>query len=143
VLSTRHHLRSALDFGERFGATIRAPRAGMHELPEDRVEPYEWGEEVTGGIRARHVLDEWPDETALEVPGHNAVVIADCIVNYGQLGFVPDQYFGDDPEDEKAKIRAAFARVVEEVEFDNLLFAHGDPVVGGARDALRVFVGAQ
>jgi hypothetical protein len=144
VLSTRHHLRDAVQFADRFGATVRAPRAGMHELPEDRVEPYEWGSEVVGGIRARHVLDEWPDETTLELPSHSTVAIADCVINYGdQLNFVPDEYFGENADDEKAKIRAAMARVAEEVEFDNLLFGHGDPVIGGARDKLRSFAAGQ
>jgi len=30
-------------------------------------------------------------------------------------------------------------RLLDEQEFDNLLFAHGDPLVGGGRSALQAF----
>src|SRR5918992_6110588 len=33
LLTNRHHTRSAFELQERLGATIRAPRTGMHELP--------------------------------------------------------------------------------------------------------------
>jgi hypothetical protein len=49
----------------------------------------------------------------------------------------------DDPEDTKAALRATYARLAETLEFDNLLVAHGDPVVGGGREALRQFAAAE
>ena len=55
------------------------------------------------------------------------------------LGFFPDHLLGDDPEAEKARLREGFAALVEEIDFDHALFAHGAPIVGGARDALRQF----
>ena len=48
----------------------------------------------------------------------------------------------DDPEQTKRRLRAAYERLLE-LDFDPLLLAHGDPVVGGARDALREFVDDQ
>jgi hypothetical protein len=55
-----------------------------------------------------------------------------------ELGFVPDQFM-DDPEDTKAALRSAYGRLAETLEFDVLLLAHGDPVAGGGREALREF----
>ena len=46
----------------------------------------------------------------------------------------------DDPEQTKEGLRAAYRRLLD-LDFDLLLLAHGQPVVGGARDALRAFVG--
>ena len=45
----------------------------------------------------------------------------------------------DEPEQTKRRLREAYRRLLE-LDFDLLLLAHGDPVVGGARDALRTFV---
>src|SRR5215208_7222285 len=36
VLSNRHHKRSAFEARERFDATLRAPRLGMHDRSEER-----------------------------------------------------------------------------------------------------------
>ena len=54
------------------------------------------------------------------------------------LGFVPDGLM-DDPEQTKAGLRDAYRRLLE-LDFDVLLLAHGDPVVGEAKQALRDFV---
>ena len=45
----------------------------------------------------------------------------------------------DEPEQTKRGLREAYRGLLE-LDFDLLLLAHGDPVVGGARDALREFV---
>jgi hypothetical protein len=53
---------------------------------------------------------------------------------------VPDNLIGDNAEDVKDGLRAAYRRLADELEFENLLMAHGNPVTGGAREALRQFV---
>ena len=45
----------------------------------------------------------------------------------------------DDPEETKAGLKQAFARLAEELDFDVLLLAHGTPIASGGRDALRRF----
>jgi hypothetical protein len=136
LLTNRHHTRSAFDIQDRLGVPIRAPRTGMHDLPADRVDPYEFGEELPGGIVPHAISATWPDETALAIPRHRAVVIA-----YEGLGFFPDDLLGDDPEAEKQRLREGFARLVAEVDFDHLLLAHGTPVIGDGRELLRAFAG--
>ena len=56
------------------------------------------------------------------------------------MDFFSDSLLGDDPEGVKAGLRQAYSRVLDR-DFDNLLFAHGDPIVGGGKDALRDFAG--
>src|SRR5918992_4645500 len=140
LLTNRHHTRSAFELQERLGATIRAPRTGMHELPTDRVQPYEFGEELSAGIRPHAISETWPDETALEIPGHRAVAIADGVINYDGLSLVPDYLLGDDPEAEAQRLRDGFARLCEAVDFDHLLPAHGAAIIGDGRDQLMHFV---
>jgi hypothetical protein len=139
LLTNRHHTRSAFDFQDRLGIPVRAPRTGMHDLPGDRVDPYDFGEELRAGIRPYAISETWPDETTLHIPGLRAVAIADGFHNYDGLGFFPDHLLGDDPEAEKQRLRDGFAALVETIDFDHALFAHGAPLVGDGREMLRRF----
>jgi hypothetical protein len=139
LLTNRHHTRSAFDLQDRLGVPVRAPRTGMHDLPADRVQPFEFGDDLGSGIRPHAISETWPDETALAIPGHRAVAIADGVINYDGLDFFPDSLLGDDPEAEKQRLRDGFAALAAEVDFDHLLFAHGTPIVGDAREQLRRF----
>jgi glyoxylase-like metal-dependent hydrolase (beta-lactamase superfamily II) len=143
LLTNRHHYRDSNRLVERFGCPVRAPRAGMHEFTNgEPVEPYDFGETLAGGAIAVHEVDGiCPDESAIHIPAASALAVADGVINYDGLRFVPDAYM-DDPEDTKLALREAYSRLAGELEFDHLLTAHGQPVVGGAREALREFAGA-
>jgi hypothetical protein len=140
VLTNRHHWRDCGKLAERFGLRVRVPRVGLHEFgDDDPVEPYDFGDSLAGGAATVHEIGSiCPDESALHIPAASALAVADGVVSYDGLRFVPDNLM-DDPEDTKAGLRAAYGRLASELEFDNLLVAHGEPVVGGARDALREF----
>jgi hypothetical protein len=140
LLTNRHHLRSSERFAEELGSTIRCHRAGLHEFeggPE--VIGFDWGEEVAPGIEALEVDAICDEETALLIAEAEALSIADSIVrDGGELGFVSDGLLGDDPEGVKRGIREAYSRLLDR-EFDHLLFAHGNPLMGEAKAALRAF----
>ena len=140
LLTNRHHLRASLEARKRLGAAIRAPAAGMHEYTEgEPVEPYEFGDTLAGGaVTAYEVGAISPDEAALHIPAVSALAVADGVINYGELRFVPDSLM-DDPEDTKRGLADAYARLSGELEFDNLLTAHGPPITGDASERLRGF----
>jgi glyoxylase-like metal-dependent hydrolase (beta-lactamase superfamily II) len=141
LLSCRHHTRDSLEAGERFGATIRAPRTGMHDYPDDTpIQPYDFGESLLDGAVTTHEVGGLsPDETALHIPSVNALSIADGAVRYGDdLDFVPDQFM-DDPDEDKADLKRGFGELADRLEFDVLLLAHGTPYASGGREALRRF----
>jgi hypothetical protein len=144
VLSNRHHKRDMLAAHERFGAPIRAPRIGMHDFDEeDPVDPYDFEEPFAGGaITAYQVTEYWPDDCALHIPSVSGLVIADTVINYGGLRFVPDNLMGDDPEAEKRDMKATLGRLADKLEFEHLLLAHGDPVPSEGRERLRDFASA-
>jgi hypothetical protein len=143
LLTNRHHYRSCGELAERFGLTVRAPRVGMHEFDDDDpVEPYDFGEELVGGaVIAHEVGGICPDESALYVPSVKALAVADGVVNYGGLRFVSDDLF-DDPEGDQKALKEAYSRLADELDFDTLLTAHGEPIPTGARDQLREFAAA-
>ena len=143
VLANRHHYRHADKFAERFGVPVRANEKGMHEL-EGRpgIETFSFGEEVAPGITAYEVAPEWPDEGALHIAHAGGVLaIGDAVINYGDhLGFVPDEYLGDNADEEKAVVRAGLRKLMErDLDFDALLVGHGAPMTRGAKAALAEF----
>jgi len=143
LLTNRHHDRQAWRLRDAFGCTVHCVRSGLREL-EGRgpVEAFDFGDELPGGIVAYEVDAICPDETALHIPAHRALACADGVVRRGggELGFVPDEYM-DEPERTKAGLLEAYRRLLA-LDFDLLLLAHGDPVVGGGKDALRAFAAA-
>ena len=141
LLTNRHHLRHSVELRERVGCPIRAPEPGMHGFDEgEPVEPYEFGDSLAGGtIKAYEVGHLCPDEGALHIPSLSALAVADGVIHYvDELQFVPDPYI-DDPEQTKKELKAAYGRLAEELDFDHLLLAHGSPVIGDGREALRRF----
>jgi hypothetical protein len=140
LLSNRHHLRHSERFAEEFGCSIGCSRPGLHEFdggPE--VDGFDFGDQVAPGIEALEVGAICPDESALWIRDPGALVIADGIMRYGgEMRFVPDGLLGDDPEAVKAGLREAYSRLLDR-DFDNLLFAHGEPLIGGGKEALHRF----
>jgi hypothetical protein len=141
LLTNRHHYRASGKFVERFGVTVHCVREGAHEFGRDRqVEPFGFGDELPGGIVAHEVGAICPDETALHIPAHDALAVADGAVRWepgAPLAFVPDDYM-DAPEQTKSGLRDAY-RGLAELDFQHLLLAHGEPFVGDGRDALTAF----
>jgi hypothetical protein len=142
LLTNRHHDRHSWRLQDEFGCSVHCISNGVYEL-EGRgpVEPFDFGDELPGGVIVHEVDAICPDETALYIPRHRALACADGVVRSrtaSGLGFVPDQLM-DDPEETKQGLRDAYARLLG-LDFDILLLAHGEPVVGAAREALRAFV---
>jgi hypothetical protein len=141
LLTCRHHVRDSLEAAERFGATVEAPRTGMHDYPDDTsIQAYDFGIALVGGaVTAHQVGGLSPDETALHIPSVSALAIADGAIRYGDdLSFVPDRYM-DDADKDKADLKRGFAELADQLDFDVLLLAHGKPYPSGGRDALRAF----
>ena len=143
LLTNRHHYRHSGRFAEAFGILVRASEPSMHEFADGRaVEPFAFGDEVAPGITAIEIDAICPDETALHIAvGDGAVALADGLIRPrgGPLSFVDDPLIGDDPPTVKAALRDAFGGLLVR-DFDTLLFAHGEPLVGGGKAALREFL---
>jgi glyoxylase-like metal-dependent hydrolase (beta-lactamase superfamily II) len=139
LLSNRHHLRHSELLADEFGCSIHCSVPGLHEFEDGpAVEGFEFGAEIAPGIEALEVGAICPDESALLIEGARALLVADGVMHYGELRFVSDGLLGEDPEGVKAGLRASYSRLLDR-EFDNLLFAHGNPLVGGGKRALSEF----
>ena len=145
VLSNRHHWRSSGEVRAAFGdAPVLCNDQGLYEFAADDgrdVEPFAVGSVLAPGMRAVEVGGICDDDTGLlfDTAG-GALLFADALIIWdGRLAFVPDFLLGD-PDKDKRNMLVAFRRLLDEHEFDNLLFAHGDPWIGGGRAALQAFV---
>ncbi|HEX3317318.1 MAG TPA: hypothetical protein VHR88_04825 [Solirubrobacteraceae bacterium] len=147
VLSNRHHWRSSSEVRAAFpDAPVLCNDQGLYEFTGDEerdVEPFAVGSVLAPGMRALEVGAICDDDTALLIDtADGAVLFADALIRWeGELAFVPDFLLGN-PEQDKRGMLAALKRILAEHEFDNLLFAHGEPWIGGGRAALRDFVAA-
>lgn len=147
VLSNRHHLRHAQLFTERFACPILCNRLGLHEFASEQlqVEGFDLGQHLPGPAIAHEMGAICPDDTALLLPEHDALLIADGVVRggpHGQdgpLGFVPDSLM-DDPPNTKRGLLASCQRLLEDLDFKHLLLAHGGPVIGDGRALLQDLV---
>ena len=142
LLTNRHHYRDSGLFAERFGTRVLCNSLGAQEFGGgEPVEFFAAGDELPGGVRSVEVGGICPDETALFCPARRALAVADGLVRFppdGPLGFVPDQLMFDPPRT-RARLVAAYGALLD-LDFDTLLPAHGRPIVGGAKEALRRFV---
>ncbi len=146
LLSNRHHYRHSAELAERYGCTVHCSSLGLHEFTHDEVvEGFEFGQELPGGVLACEVGAICPDETALYIEAKSTLAIADGVVlgsPHGDepvLGFVPDSLM-DDPEQVKRGLLAAYERLLDELDFEHLLLAHGGPLIGDGRARLQELV---
>jgi hypothetical protein len=145
LLSTRHHYRGCDEFIERFGLTVLCSSAGLHEFEgtDRRVEAFEDGDEVAPGIVAIVTDAISPDDSTFAIAhGGGAYSFGDGLVRPpgGPVGVVPDHLM-DEPPKTKQRLQDAYSGLLErDFDFEHLLFAHGEPFVGGGRAALEEFV---
>jgi glyoxylase-like metal-dependent hydrolase (beta-lactamase superfamily II) len=141
ALTNRHHDREAEAYCSAFEVRpVLVPESGLHEFSDKPldVRGYVPGEEIIPGIVAHEVGAICPDDMALEIRSAGALAMADGLINLGKVRFVEDGLM-DDPADTKRRLAASLEDLLD-VDFDTLLFAHGEPIVGGGKQALRDFL---
>jgi glyoxylase-like metal-dependent hydrolase (beta-lactamase superfamily II) len=143
VLTNRHHYRESGAFQKAFGCPVLCHEAGLQEFEAGpQVDGFRFGDQIAPGIVALEVGAICPEETALHIDlGDGLLSFADGLINHGELGFVPDWLLGDDPDGVKRGLHDSLRALLDR-DFDGLLFAHGDPLLGGGKRALEQFVGA-
>jgi hypothetical protein len=143
VLTNRHHYRQSDRFQAAFGCIVRCSEAGLHEFERGPdVEGFAFGEELAPGVTAVEIGAICPDETALQIAiGKGTIAFADALIRPGggSLAFVPDFLMGDDPGAVKRGLLDAFRNLLS-LDFDSLLFAHGEPLAGRGKSAIVEFV---
>ncbi|HUB73548.1 MAG TPA: hypothetical protein VL979_05885 [Solirubrobacteraceae bacterium] len=139
VLTNRHHYRHADRFAERFGCPVLCHEAGLEHSDEEEVSGFFFDEQLAEHVRALELASICAEETTLLLEVADGVLcFGDGVTRAadGSLAFMPDRLLGEDPDAVRQGLGKNLRRMFEE-DFDALLFAHAEPVLGGGREMLR------
>lgn len=133
LLTGPGHVRAAGHYREATGAAVWAP-TGVDFEDVDPDETFTEGNEIPGGLRVIGLFGPSEAESAFYLKRAGGVVIVgDALVNieeYGGLRILPKEY-NPDPERTRRSCRKLLA-----YDFDVMVFGHGTPLRGGAREKL-------
>jgi glyoxylase-like metal-dependent hydrolase (beta-lactamase superfamily II) len=133
VLTTSSHQRSAWRLRRELGVPVHLP-AMAKEMDEEPDARYGEGDELPGGLQPIFTPGAGTTQHSLLFHGDRSVLFTpDLFVSSreGRLEFVPAEYMHD-PEEARRTVERLL-----ELDFDVLCTAHGAPLVGGAKQALR------
>ncbi len=136
VLTAGNHQRSAWRFRKLFNVPVWAPE-NAHGLEEEPDNFYASGDTIPGGLTAFHTPGPTEAMFTLWLQQHprGIVFLSDLLTHEGRgrPEFVPAQY-QDDPHRTRVSVR----RVLDHLPVDTICFAHGEPIVGAGKSALRL-----
>lgn len=137
VLTNAHHDRDADWFRKQFEIQIYAHEMAPHDCDTKIDVLVMDGEHLPGGIKAIHLPGSTTSELALyKQTGGGVVLIGDALLNLPDAGLalLPDQYI----EDRKLCLRSLTQLL--DLNFKTVTFAHGDPIVGDAKNRIAAFL---
>ena len=138
LLTSGNHLRAAESYKKQLSIPIYAHADAREELGIDL--DGEFLHTSTAELNAFEVIalpGGAAGEVALFTPLDGGVVIAgDALINLEPYGFsmLPDKYCSDAKE-----LRRSLAKLLE-FSFERMLFAHGTPIISGARRKLETLL---
>lgn len=119
IVTNQNHERAAPKIADQFGVPI------IRSADRERIAP---------GLRAIGIEGGPAGETAIHLEaGRGAIVMGDALINFEPHGFdfLPAKYCSD-----SKVMRRSLVKLLD-YRFDRMLFAHGTPIVSGARERLE------
>lgn len=139
LLTNGNHERGAAWFHQRFHLPVWAHKDAAPELKKIKVQTFADGDTLMAGVRAIHIPGAAAGETAFYTEKHGGIVfMGDALVNMESLGglsFLPDKYCKD-PAQSRQSLQKLLA-----LEFEMMTFAHGKPIVKGAKEQVAKLLG--
>ena len=133
VLTTSSHQRAAWRLRRELGVPVYVPAAAKR-VDEEPDERYEEGDALPGGLQAVFTPGAGTTQHSLLLTRDAGVLFTpDLFMRPPDeaVEWVPFEYMYD-PEEAKRSVERLLR-----LEFDVLCMAHGAPLVGGAKDAMR------
>lgn len=139
LLTNGNHERGSSWFHQRFHLPVWAHGDAVPELKHKKVRVFSDGDTLPAGVKAICIPGSAPGETAFYTPKHGGIVfMGDALVNMESLGgltFLPDKYCKD-PELSRKSLRRLL-----DLDFEMMTFAHGKPIVRGAKERVAKLLG--
>jgi len=131
LLTNGNHVRGSLYEKERLDVPIYAPAGARGDVSADR-----WitdGEILFQVIKSIGLPGGGPGETAYLAPG--VLIVGDALIHLDGLSILPDTYC------ENPKALKESLQVLSTLDFETVCFAHGLPVVQGAKEKVEAISG--
>jgi glyoxylase-like metal-dependent hydrolase (beta-lactamase superfamily II) len=139
VVTNANHIRAMAEFASTFSVPVFA----HHELRENpdfaNARWIQDGESISSGLAAIAIDGGPPGEIALYYnEGGGVVVLGDALINFEPYGFglLPAKYCSNPKH-----MRRSLQKLLD-YPFDRMLFAHGTPILTGARVRLEALLAA-
>ena len=135
VLTNGNHVRATRAFTEQFDIPVYAHGDAKADFPADC-----WAEEgeLFESIRVVTLPGFGPGEIALHLTeGEGSVLMGDALINFGTYEFalLPDKYCAD------PKLGRESLKKLLPLSFETMTFAHGMPILTGAKTRLKKLLG--
>jgi len=150
LIGNRYHGRSSQTvhdrYREKYGASIWAHEAAAKELACRVTDTFDASRTLPSGVAARVIGNPTPDEVAYFLPAHGALVFSDALIGTaaGEVR-VPPASWADPDDASQSRYRDDFRtslRSLVELPLERLIPSHGEPILSGAREALRKAIDA-
>ncbi len=136
ILTSANHTRAADFFREKFTIPVFAHLEAKQELTIKVDHFVEEGATILDDLTPIHLPGFAPGEMAIHHPALGAMFVGDALINVGSDGFspLPAKYCAD------AKLGLRSLRKLLNFDFELMTFAHGLPIISGARRRLANLV---
>lgn len=139
VMTNENHERAAHRFAERFSVPIYLHQALGRTVAFQRTIELEDGEEIGLSVTAIAIDGAPEGEIALYYPADGGtMIVGDALINFEPYGFglLPAKYCRD-----PKLMRRSLPKLLG-YAFERMLFAHGTPILAGARTELEQLLAA-
>ncbi|HYJ06112.1 MAG TPA: hypothetical protein VEX43_13325 [Chthoniobacterales bacterium] len=139
VVTNENHERATKRFAERFSVPIYIHGALRETVALQRTVELEDSEEIEPGLTAVAIPGAPAGEIALHYEDNGGtLVIGDALINFEPYGFglLPAKYCSD-----YKVMRRSLPKLLD-YAFERMLFAHGTPILSGARARLELLLAA-
>lgn len=137
VVTNENHARAAASFADEFHVSVHAHPGVLNEIASPRVQPIQDGEILTPGLTAIEIDGAPAGEIAIHSAANaGTVIIGDALINFVPDGFafLPAKYCSN------ARVMRRSLRKLLDYAFERMLFAHGLPILTGARQCLELLL---
>ena len=139
IVTNENHERAASQFAERFSVPVYLHGASREAVALERTVELKDGEEIQPGLTAFAIPGAPAGEIAIHYESNGGtLVIGDALINFEPYGFglLPAKYCRD-----FKLMRRSLPKLLD-YAFERMLFAHGTPILSGARAKLELLLAA-
>jgi hypothetical protein len=134
VITNANHLRASDQFAEQFSVPIFAHRAAFPDTMPRQFSELADGEKICNELYVVGIDGAAPGEIALHyASGDGTLIMGDALINFQPHGFtfLPRKYCSNEKEMRRS------LRKLRTYKVEQMLFAHGLPILSRASDRLR------